>query len=96
MNHEARILRSAGIQQRDLVLVEQFLTLPAIVEGSNCLALVQRRLAERFQRSHDIQIYKAPFATAPLTITAYWSNAMERDPAHFWLRNLLVAAGASI
>jgi len=95
-SHEALILRRADIQHQDVVLVEHFLALPAIVEASDCVALVQRRLAERFQRSHDIEIHQAPFATASVNINAYWSAAAERDPAHRWFRNLLVEAGRSL
>lgn len=88
-SHEARALRNVGVAQQDVVLVEQFLTLPAIVEASACLALVQRRLAERFQASNDIEIHTPPFPTEPLEINAYWAPPAERDPAHAWLRKLM-------
>lgn len=94
-SHEAQLLRDVVLAQRDVVLVEQFLTLPAIVEASDCLALVQRRLAERLQASHDIEIHPPPFPSTPLEIRAYWAAPAEQDPAHGWLRNLMaeVAAG---
>lgn len=95
-SHEARILRKVGVKQENVVLVEQFLTLPAIVETSDCLALVQRRLAERFQRSHDIEIHEAPFETTTLDIRAYWPRSADRDPAHRWFRDLLIEAGKTL
>lgn len=92
-SHEARQLSRGGIRHRDAVLVEHFLTLPAVVEGSACLALVQRRLAERFQRSHDIDIHAPPFPVAPLAISAYWAKSKDRDPAHAWFRAQVLRAG---
>jgi DNA-binding transcriptional LysR family regulator len=95
-SHERRIVRAAGVRQRDVVLVDQFLTLPAIVEASDCLALVQRRLAERFQRSHAIEIHNAPFVSPPVVIRAFWGASVERDPAHRWFRDLLIKAAATL
>lgn len=94
--HQDVNLRHLGLEQDDAVLVQQFLSLPGIVEDSSMLALVQRRLAERFQRSHDIEIFPAPFAVSPIRLTAYWGRAVARDPAHIWFRSLLVEAGAAL
>ncbi len=95
-SHEARILRKMGIKHQDVILVEQFLTLPAIVESSDCLALVQRRLAERFQQIHDISIHVAPFDTDPLNVMAFWASSADRDPAMRWFRDLVISAGATL
>ena len=95
-SHEARILRKVGIKQEDVVLVEQFLTLPAIVEASDCLALVQRRLAERFQQIHDIAIHAAPFETEPLNVMAFWSGSTDRDPTMRWFREQVVAVSRDL
>jgi DNA-binding transcriptional LysR family regulator len=85
-------LKQLGVEQRDVVMVQQFATLPAVVEASGCLALIQRRLAERFAACHAIEIHAAPFDLPPLKICAYWPPAMERDPAHAWFRSLLLQA----
>jgi DNA-binding transcriptional LysR family regulator len=95
-SHESNILRKAGIRQKDVVLVEQFLTLPAIVESSDCLALVQRRLAERFKDNYKISIHKAPFETPPVQIRAYWPRSADRVPAHRWFREQLIEAGENL
>ncbi|ODT60664.1 MAG: hypothetical protein ABS77_09525 [Phenylobacterium sp. SCN 69-14] len=94
--HQDISLRHTGVSQRDLVLVQQFLSLPAIIESSQCLSLIQRRLAIRFQRTHEIDIFPPPFEIEPLTITAYWGRSAEWDPAHAWFRGLMIQAGASL
>ena len=92
VTYQSLVLRANQIDQRNVVLVQQFLTLPAIVEQSDCLSLVQRRLAELFQRSYEIDLYPPPFEAPPLSIRAYWGRTVERDPAHVWFRSLLVAS----
>jgi len=94
--HQDVNFRQIGVQQHDLVMVQQFLSLPGIVEASSALALIQRRLAERFQRSHEIDILEAPFRLSPINLTAYWGRAVERDPAHAWFRGLLLQAGLAL
>jgi DNA-binding transcriptional LysR family regulator len=96
MSHQDFSLRNAGIWQHDIMVVQQFLTLPGIVEGSGCLALVYRRLAEHFLRSHDIEILPPPFDISPISVTAYWGRSVQRDPAHAWFRTLLMQAGAAL
>jgi DNA-binding transcriptional LysR family regulator len=94
--HEDHLRKKSGVRHRDVVFVEQFLTLPAVVEASNCLALVQRRLAERFARNHDIELHAPPFPAEPMVIAAYWRRARERDPAHAWFRGVLLEASAAL
>lgn len=92
VTYQSLVLRTNQISQRNVVLVQQFLILPAIVEHSDCLSLVQRRLAELFQRSYEIDLYPPPFEAPPLAIRACWSRTVERDPAHVWFRNLLASS----
>ena len=94
--HQDVNLKLLGLEQHDSILVQQFLSLPGIVEASSTLALVQRRLAERFQRSHDIEIHPPPFPVAPVRVTAYWGRGVARDPAHIWFRGLLQQAAAAL
>jgi len=94
--HQDLSLDRLGVHQQDLVLVQQFLSLPEVVEASPTLALIQRRLAERFQRSHAIDLFPPPFPIPPIRVTAYWGRALERDPAHAWFRSLLISAAADL
>jgi DNA-binding transcriptional LysR family regulator len=95
-SHEARLLARGGIHHKDRILVSQFLALPEIVERTDCLALVQRRLALRYLRSHAIAIHDPPFDVGPLRIDAFWSRSSGRDPAHSWFRQALARAAAAL
>lgn len=85
-------LRDLGIEQHALVLVQQFSALPAIVEKSACLALLQRRLAERFSSHYDIELFRPPFTLPPLDISMFYAPATVRDEGHQWFRDLLTEA----
>nr|WP_232793052.1 LysR family transcriptional regulator [Caulobacter hibisci] len=87
--HQILGMREGGIEQHNRVIVQQFTALPAIVASTDCLALVQRRIAERFARVLDIEIHTPPFEMSPVHVCAYWGRSMERDPAHAWFRGLL-------
>lgn len=64
----------------------------AIVEQSDCLSLVQRRLAELFQRNYEIDLHPPPFEAPPLSIRAYWSRTVSATRRMLHFRKLLAAA----
>lgn len=93
---DARARPHRNVQHNNVVFVESFLALPAVVERTDCLALVQRRLALRFRQSHAIEIHPLPFEAQPLVVSVCWSKARERDPALGWLRERLADAARSL
>jgi len=82
-------LSELGIEQHNLVLVQQFSALPGIVENTACLALVQRRLAERYQRHFAIELFPPPFPLSTLRFCVFFSRAAARDAGLRWFRGLL-------
>jgi len=88
-SHEGRLLKHSSVVHEDRILVVQFLALPAIVEATDCLALVQRRLAKRYLRSHAIALHEPE--VGQLRIDAFWSRSSDCDAAHSWIRDALPA-----
>jgi DNA-binding transcriptional LysR family regulator len=84
--------RLLGLSQKDVLKVPSFSLLPLIVEQTDAIALVQRRVAERFAEFARIALHEPPVPVPPLEVCLYWSGAHERDAAHAWLRNELKAA----
>ncbi len=78
-----------GMAQNDVVMVPSFSLLPLLVEQTDAIALVQKRVAERFKASAAIEIHPTPVPTPPLEVCMYWSAGHEQDRAHQWLRNCL-------
>ncbi|MEM7004136.1 MAG: LysR substrate-binding domain-containing protein [Pseudomonadota bacterium] len=81
-----------GTNQNDVVRLPHFALLPAIVEESDAVALIQRRAAEHFAARYNIQMFAPPFAVPEVTIGGYWSRIHHRDSAHEWFRNKVRAA----
>jgi DNA-binding transcriptional LysR family regulator len=79
--------RLLGFEQTDVIKVTSFSLLPLIVEKTDAVALVQRRVAERFAGTANIAVHQPPVPIPPLAVCAYWSHAHERDAAHAWFRN---------
>lgn len=90
---DARLL---GLEQHDVVMVPSFSMLPLLVEQTDAIALVQRRIAERFAATANIAIHDPPVPVPALDICMYWSHAHGSDPANVWLRNSVTAVAATL
>ena len=81
-----RQLALLGISPQVAVATESFLVSPLLVEGTDRVTVVQRRLAERVVPGHDLRIVDLPFPAVPLVEAAWWHPTQARDGAHRWLR----------
>jgi DNA-binding transcriptional LysR family regulator len=90
---EGRLL---GLAQKDVLKVPSFSLLPFIVAQTDAIALVQRRVAERFAKFANIALHEPPVPIPPLEVCLYWSQAHERDAAHAWFRNAAKAVGEAL
>ncbi len=91
-------LRLLGIEARTGVVVENFLTIPFFVEGTERVAMLQRRLAHRLTGLADVRAVELPFDALPLVEAFWWHPVHTSDPAHQWLRGMLhdVAKGLTL
>jgi DNA-binding transcriptional LysR family regulator len=87
-----RQLQMLGVEPHVQVVIESFLALPYVIAGTDRIALVQNRLAHRLLATGDVRVLPCPFAAVPLVQALWWHPINERDPAHTWLRELLVEA----
>ena len=73
--------------------VNGFLSLPMLVVGTDLVALVPFRLAQRFSRHEDIAVLEIPeSASTPLVEAIWWDPSRTADPALQWLRGAFVRA----
>lgn len=92
----ARQLRMIGIEPRVDVVVDGFLAMPYLVAGSNRIALLQEHLAHRVADATGVRVLPAPFDAVPLAEAFWWHPMYRTDPAHSWLRAILVEAGRQL
>ena len=65
---------------------ESFALLPYLLRGTRLVALVHERLARRFDR---LKLLEPPVPIPDVVETMYWSAALDKDPGHVWLRQLV-------
>ena len=89
----ARVIDEAvekqGHQLEKLFLVQNFLTMPFILAGTDMLATLPRLLAQTFAEQHGLQMLEPPLRLARIRYAAYWHERSQKDAGHRWLRTLL-------
>jgi DNA-binding transcriptional LysR family regulator len=88
----ARQMRMLGIEPRVQVVNEAFLTVPALIAGSDRIALLQRRLIDLLPLDSGVRALPCPFEVSPLIEAMWWHPVFDDDPEHSWLRDLVVRA----
>ena len=83
-------------QRRVEIVAPSFLSVPGMVIGSNRIATVHRRMAERMAEYLPLVVREPPFAIPPIREAIQWHISNNNDPAIRWVvERLVVAAGAS-
>jgi len=94
--HIERLLTVRGIKPAGAVNVEAFSMVPSLVEGTDRIGFLPLSMARRLQPGYAIRLLEIPFQLEPLVECIYWHPSAERDPAHMWLRRLLVAGRSEL
>lgn len=89
-------LPKGGPERRIEVFVDDFVSLPELVVGTERLATVQRRIAERaLAQGLPLRLWPVPFSVPPLRQTVRWHATADGDPALRWLREQVRAAAGT-
>ncbi len=94
--HIERLLTVRGITATGSVNAESFSAVPALVQGTDRVGFLPASLAARLAPGHEVRILDAPFLGEPLVECLYWHRSAQRDPAHQWLRRLLLGAESTV
>lgn len=84
---------------RSLELVfhlQNFLTVPATVAGTDAIAPLPQRLAERFAQQYPLRLLEPPVRLPRIRYAAYWHERSQNDPGHRWLRQLVQQAAQAL
>ena len=93
--HIERLLTVRGITATGSVNAESFSAVPALVEGTDRIGFLPVGLAARLAPGHQVRVIDAPFLGEPLVECLYWHRSAQRDPAHQWLRRLVLGDDAT-
>ena len=78
------------IRPRIAVRVESYLAVPHFVAGPDRIALMQERLATKLAAAHNLRVLECPGDAEPIVEALWWHRQHEDDPAHAWLRRLVM------
>ncbi|MGC2939819.1 LysR family transcriptional regulator [Brevibacterium sp. FAM 24638] len=81
-----RQLETLGFVPDTAVQVDSFSLVPTFVMGTDCIGIVQRRLAVRHPHIGKLRVMACPFAVPELIENFWWHPSNEHDPGHQWLR----------
>ncbi|HTU74325.1 MAG TPA: LysR family transcriptional regulator [Trebonia sp.] len=85
-----RQLALLDLEPRIAVRVESYLSVPYFVTGTDRVALMQERLATRLAASANLRVLECPGEAEPIVEALWWHRQYEDDPAHAWLRRLII------
>lgn len=84
------LLAAAGIERRIRLTVPHFIAVGHILQGSNLIATVPERFADRCIVPFGLAKSRHPVVLPEIAINLFWHARFNRDPANMWLRQLLV------
>lgn len=90
------ILAQKDLTRQLAVLAPHFASVPFIVAESDLIATVPRRLALCFHKALKLQVLPMPFTLPPFRLSMLWHERVDSDPAHRWLRELVISTAASL
>lgn len=89
---EGWFLKRYGITRRVAVLTYSFITLPALLVGTDRVATVHERIARRLAGVWSLEIQPTPMAIDPMEQAMQWHKFRTNDPGLTWLRGLVANA----
>ena len=89
-------IRHALPDHRPNFTVADFMAVPYLVKDSTLIGIVQRRLAALVCSSLKLRMLKPPFAISDLHETLLWHTRNLADPAHKWMRALIIEEAQAV
>jgi len=83
------LLRRAGIDRVVRLTVPHFVGVGHILQGTDLVATVPERLAERLAEPFGLTCLPHPVKLPEIAINVFWHAKMHRSPAHQWLRGVV-------
>lgn len=78
-------LRKEGIKRHIALQVPHILVIPQILKGTPYLVTLPRKLAEALDVTF-LKMLTPPMTLPEIPVMQYWHEALNKDPAHQWLR----------
>jgi LysR family transcriptional regulator, nod-box dependent transcriptional activator len=87
---EELVRRLLDIEVPVHISVPSLLHLPLVLPGTRLVATMPERIAQMIPAILQVKTFPVPFATPPLHEILLWHKRHDSDPAHAWLRELVI------
>ncbi|MFT3817110.1 MAG: LysR family transcriptional regulator [Rubrivivax sp.] len=84
------VLGSAKLQRKVQLQLPHYLSIPAIVAGTELLGTIPLNLARCFARSYELQIEEFPFEISPIQVSLLWHRQQEHVSGLQWLKEQIL------
>jgi DNA-binding transcriptional LysR family regulator len=85
-----RILQQLKLHERVRLTAAHFLALPAIVQRTDLAVVMPRNIAHGFAAGGAFTVVEPRLPQREFAVSLHWSRRFEPDPAHRWMRQLLL------
>jgi len=89
-------LEKLGLRRSVALTTPRFLTVPFLVARTPVIVTMQARLARLFAAELGLSLSPPPVELSELTISLLWHASYDHDPAHTWLRELVIQVAAEL
>lgn len=89
-------LAKRGLKRNIVLTVPHFLSMPVLVQSSNLICTLPRRMAFLYSDHFRLRSYELPLKTPNFPAYLIWHESVASDPGHIWLRNHLIALCQSL
>jgi DNA-binding transcriptional LysR family regulator len=89
-------LQEMGLERRIKLIVPNFLSAPLIVAQTDMILSLPYKLAKRFTKFVPLEIFPVPIQLPAYDLVMIWHPLHDKDPAHEWLRDKIMAIGRNI
>lgn len=84
-----RELAKRGLTRNRALHVPHFISMPLIVKSTDFICTLPRRMAMLYMEHFPVKVLRTPIDFPKIPIYVIWSDNVEHDPAHRWLREAL-------
>ncbi len=86
------ILERQQQSRRVIWSTSHFMAVPFLLNNSDCVALLPRRMAQQCAKSMNLEILPPPIPLEGFTVSMVWHQSNTNNLAHQWLRQQIIEA----
>ncbi len=91
ISHVDTVLNSLGVKRRIMLKLPHFLSAPLIVQETDLILTLPRRVALLFAKYTNLAVLEPPIELGKYNYIQVWHERCHYDPRHIWLRELIAS-----